>query len=183
MPDSRITREPERAVVGGVCAGVASRYDYDLTTVRIVTVLIALASGGLAAAVYLAAWILMPPPGAVERPAADGRRRLTEASPQPPWSRRWPRYHSPSNPVPASSQSKARLPLPQGLVGNQIREIDHVGLSADDEHPAAIVQAEARVTSALLTFDQIAKWPGRAPIETDLHNVQHRLSVGGVGGY
>ena len=78
MPDSRITREPERAVVGGVCAGVASRYDYDLTTVRIVTVLIALASGGLAAAVYLAAWILMPPPGAVERPAADVARENVE---------------------------------------------------------------------------------------------------------
>ena len=78
MPDSRITRDPEHAVVGGVCAGVASRYDYDLTLVRIVMVLIALASGGFAVAIYLAAWILMPPPGAAERPAADVARENVE---------------------------------------------------------------------------------------------------------
>lgn len=78
MPASRITRDPERAVVGGVCAGVASRYDYDLTVVRIVTVLIALVSGGVAVAIYLAAWILMPAPGAAERPAADVARENVE---------------------------------------------------------------------------------------------------------
>lgn len=78
MPDSRITRDPERAVIGGVCAGVASRYDYDVTLVRIVTVLLAFVSGGVGVAMYLAAWIIMPVPGAAERPTADVARENAE---------------------------------------------------------------------------------------------------------
>jgi len=46
-------------MVAGVCAGIAQRWGFDLTLVRIITVVLTLVSG-VGLAVYLAAWLLTP---------------------------------------------------------------------------------------------------------------------------
>ena len=52
-------RQREGRMIGGVCAGIAARWNIDVTLVRIVTVAIAVTSGvGIVA--YLAAWLLTP---------------------------------------------------------------------------------------------------------------------------
>ena len=51
---------PLRAVVAGVCIGLAQAYGWDLTLVRIFTVLGALFTSGLVAVAYAACWIGIP---------------------------------------------------------------------------------------------------------------------------
>ena len=46
--------------IAGVCIGVAQANGWDVTTIRILTVVTALCSGGLVAIAYLAAWIGIP---------------------------------------------------------------------------------------------------------------------------
>jgi len=55
-------RIPERRLLGGVAAGVSARTGVDITVVRTVWVLLALA-GGFGVACYLAAWLLVPATG------------------------------------------------------------------------------------------------------------------------
>ncbi len=45
MTDLELRRDRDQAMAGGVCAGIASRFDYDVTLVRVVTVLLAFAGG------------------------------------------------------------------------------------------------------------------------------------------
>ena len=59
-------RPREGRMVAGVCAGVAKRWNLDITLVRIATVALTLISG-VGLAVYLAAWLLTP---STDRPAA-----------------------------------------------------------------------------------------------------------------
>src|SRR3954453_899088 len=74
-------RPTEGRMFAGVCAGVAQRWDLDVTLVRIVTVVLTLLSGvGLVA--YIAAWMLTP---SVDGPAplaadSDWARRLGRRS-------------------------------------------------------------------------------------------------------
>lgn len=74
-------RPTEGRMFAGVCAGIAKRWDLDVTLVRIVTVVLTLLSGvGLAA--YIAAWLLTP---SVDGPAplaadSDWARRLGRRS-------------------------------------------------------------------------------------------------------
>ena len=60
MAGQRLTRDLQHSMIGGVCAGFASRYDFDVTLVRVVAVLITVATGGIGVPVYIAAWIVMP---------------------------------------------------------------------------------------------------------------------------
>ncbi|MGH3131439.1 MAG: PspC domain-containing protein, partial [Gaiellaceae bacterium] len=55
----RLRRSEEGRVVAGVCAGIARALDVDVTVVRLVFALLALA-GGSGIVLYFAAWILMP---------------------------------------------------------------------------------------------------------------------------
>jgi phage shock protein C len=55
----RLSRDRDGRMLGGVCAGIARHYDYDVTVVRIVFVLLALLSG-FGIIVYLAMWLLVP---------------------------------------------------------------------------------------------------------------------------
>jgi phage shock protein PspC (stress-responsive transcriptional regulator) len=55
----RLTRDTQRRLLGGVCAGIARHYDYDVTVVRIVAVLLAM-PGAFGIVLYLALWVLMP---------------------------------------------------------------------------------------------------------------------------
>jgi phage shock protein C len=52
-----------RRILGGVAAGVANYTDLDVTTVRIIMVVLTLV-GGVAVPLYLAAWLLIPEEGA-----------------------------------------------------------------------------------------------------------------------
>lgn len=65
-------------VVGGVCAGLADRFGFDLLLLRIIFVLFAVAGAGLL--VYLALWVLMP-----------DRDQPRPRSPRAATSRSWPR--------------------------------------------------------------------------------------------
>ena len=53
-------RDVEHAVVGGVCAGIASRYQYPVTRVRAATVALSVATAGIGGLAYLALWRKLP---------------------------------------------------------------------------------------------------------------------------
>ena len=54
------SRDIEHALVGGVCAGIASRYDYPIPAVRAATVALSVATAGLGGIAYLALWRRLP---------------------------------------------------------------------------------------------------------------------------
>lgn len=60
--DVRLVRLPDEGWLGGVCAGIGRRIDLDPLAVRLITVFLTIATGGLAAVVYLVAWVAMPTP-------------------------------------------------------------------------------------------------------------------------
>ena len=62
---TRLYRTEEDRVLGGVCGGIAEKYDLDPSLVRLATVLLFLA-GGVPLILYLAAWIVIPPKSEVE---------------------------------------------------------------------------------------------------------------------
>jgi phage shock protein PspC (stress-responsive transcriptional regulator) len=55
----RLVRPREGRMLGGVCAGIADRYGWDRTLVRLVAVASILLPGPQVL-LYLAAWVLMP---------------------------------------------------------------------------------------------------------------------------
>lgn len=75
-----LTRSRDR-MLGGVAAGLAEYFDLDPTIVRLGLVLTALLSGGIVLVAYIALWIIMPEPPAVQMLGAP-----SQASPgaQPP---------------------------------------------------------------------------------------------------
>ncbi|MCJ0902319.1 PspC domain-containing protein [Rhodococcus sp. ARC_M6] len=54
------TRSAENKKIAGVCGGFAEYFNLDANLVRILTVIATVCTGGTAALVYLAAWMLMP---------------------------------------------------------------------------------------------------------------------------
>jgi phage shock protein C len=56
----QLTRPRYPRVIAGVCSGLALHYGWDLTLVRVIAVLCLLFSGGTAALLYFAAWIIIP---------------------------------------------------------------------------------------------------------------------------
>jgi len=54
------SRDIQHAVVGGVCAGIASRYSYPVKTVRAATVALSVATAGIGGIAYLALWRKLP---------------------------------------------------------------------------------------------------------------------------
>ena len=62
-----LRRASSGAVLGGVCAGLARRWQVDPTVLRIAMVLLALL-GGLGVAFYVGALLLVPKDGATEFP-------------------------------------------------------------------------------------------------------------------
>ena len=63
-----LTRDMSRRMLGGVCAGIARTYDYDVTVVRVVALLLTL-PGGFGIVLYAALWALMPADTSAPRPA------------------------------------------------------------------------------------------------------------------
>ncbi len=60
MPVSRLERPRATRMIAGVCAGLALHYRWDLTWVRVLTVLIAVFSSGAGIVAYIVFWIVMP---------------------------------------------------------------------------------------------------------------------------
>lgn len=56
----RLERSNNR-LLGGVCAGIAETFDWDITAVRIAYVLLTLFTAFSGTIVYLLLWIIMPP--------------------------------------------------------------------------------------------------------------------------
>jgi signal transduction histidine kinase len=59
-PNGQLRRDPAQRIAGGVAAGRAAWKGYNVTTVRIVFVLIALVTSGTGVALYVAAWLFLP---------------------------------------------------------------------------------------------------------------------------
>lgn len=62
---TRLYRTEEDRILGGVCGGIAEKYDLDPSLVRLATVLLFLGAG-VPLVLYLAAWIVIPPKSEVE---------------------------------------------------------------------------------------------------------------------
>lgn len=61
MTTTRLTRDLDEAMLGGVLAGLAGRYGWDVTLLRIVAVLVGLATGVVPVVLfYLVAWVIIP---------------------------------------------------------------------------------------------------------------------------
>jgi phage shock protein PspC (stress-responsive transcriptional regulator) len=60
MTATRLARNLDESMLGGVAAGIADRYEFDVTVVRVAAVLLAFATGGLAIIGYLLLWLLLP---------------------------------------------------------------------------------------------------------------------------
>lgn len=54
------SRDVEHAVVGGVCAGIASRYQYPVSRIRAATIALSVATAGIGGLAYLALWRVLP---------------------------------------------------------------------------------------------------------------------------
>lgn len=82
MAETRLTRDLDEAMLGGVLAGLSARYDWDVTPVRIVVVLLTLISGGIPGVViYLAAWVIVPPAPEVDDGGVSGAGGALDAMP------------------------------------------------------------------------------------------------------
>lgn len=57
--DKKLTRDTANGKIGGVCAGIAEYFGWDVTLVRLVWAFFGLA-GGTGVLFYLAAWVIMP---------------------------------------------------------------------------------------------------------------------------
>jgi phage shock protein PspC (stress-responsive transcriptional regulator) len=58
--ERRLYRSSSNKVIAGVCGGLGQHFDVDPTLVRLITVVVALASFGVALIFYLLAWIVIP---------------------------------------------------------------------------------------------------------------------------
>ncbi|MFA7296074.1 MAG: PspC domain-containing protein [Dehalococcoidia bacterium] len=73
---ARLSRDTTNHMIGGVCAGIARQYGYDVTVVRIVAILLTLVWGaGLL--LYLALWVIMP----ADAPASNAPTSLPAPEP------------------------------------------------------------------------------------------------------
>ena len=78
LAGARLERPRGTRVIAGVCAGLARHYRWDLTWVRVLTVLITVFSSGAGLVAYIVFWIVMPeelwrlpaPTGAAVPPSA-----------------------------------------------------------------------------------------------------------------
>jgi phage shock protein PspC (stress-responsive transcriptional regulator) len=70
-----LRRDPADRLGGGVASGVAAWKGFNVTTVRIAFVLLAVVTSGIAVAVYVVAWLLIPAAGARTEHRRQGQVR------------------------------------------------------------------------------------------------------------
>jgi phage shock protein PspC (stress-responsive transcriptional regulator) len=63
--EKKLLRPRDGVMIGGVCAGIARYFGIDVTIVRLLAVLIALAGIGSPILIYLICWIVIPQEDAV----------------------------------------------------------------------------------------------------------------------
>lgn len=56
----KLFRDPQHAILGGVCAGLAAYFNVDVTIIRILAILLFFISGSTVAIVYIILWIVEP---------------------------------------------------------------------------------------------------------------------------
>ncbi|HEU5341422.1 PspC domain-containing protein [Edaphobacter sp.] len=56
----QLVRPRENRMIGGVCAGFALHYGWDLSLVRVITAVIMVLSAGAGVVAYIAAWVIIP---------------------------------------------------------------------------------------------------------------------------
>jgi phage shock protein PspC (stress-responsive transcriptional regulator) len=56
----RLYRDPDNAVIGGVCAGLAEYFDMDNVLMRILFIILTLLAGGIPVIIYIVLWIAVP---------------------------------------------------------------------------------------------------------------------------
>jgi geranylgeranyl pyrophosphate synthase/phage shock protein PspC (stress-responsive transcriptional regulator) len=102
------SRDIEHAVVGGVCAGIASRYSYPVKRVRAATVALSVATVGIGGIAYLALWRKLPTSSnhagstnGASLPATNGAAPAVAAPPVPPATAAAPSEVAPPSEVPA----------------------------------------------------------------------------------
>ncbi len=59
-PQKRLYRSTQNKVLGGICGGIAEYFNVDPVLVRIIFVVLLIASFGTAAIAYLIAWVIIP---------------------------------------------------------------------------------------------------------------------------
>ena len=60
IPSPRLIRPRAGRMVAGVCQGLANSYAWDVTWVRVITVLLTIFGGGIGLVAYVVFWIVMP---------------------------------------------------------------------------------------------------------------------------
>ena len=60
LPLINLFRDTERGLIFGVCAGLADRFDWPLTTIRVIAVIALLLAPAATGFVYLTAGLLLP---------------------------------------------------------------------------------------------------------------------------
>ncbi len=60
VPSKKLYRDPQNAMLGGVCAGLAYYFNCDVTWVRIITILLTLGSAAVGSIAYIILWIVLP---------------------------------------------------------------------------------------------------------------------------
>ncbi len=90
MP-KRLYRSNTSRMLGGVCGGLGEFFDVDPTVVRVIAVILGLASAGWAVIAYIIGWIIIPEelPGAVKakQPTEANNQTITHHT-----SATWTRY-------------------------------------------------------------------------------------------
>ncbi|MCH8026988.1 MAG: PspC domain-containing protein [candidate division Zixibacteria bacterium] len=90
MP-KRLYRSNTSRMLGGVCGGMGEYFDVDPTVVRVIAVILGLASAGWAVIAYIIGWIIIPE----ELPGAVKAKKSSEPNNQPRVyhaSATWTRY-------------------------------------------------------------------------------------------
>jgi phage shock protein C len=64
----KLYRLPQRGMIAGVCAGLADYFDIDVSVIRVLFVLAALVTGGLALVAYIVLAVVLPRPALVGKP-------------------------------------------------------------------------------------------------------------------
>lgn len=60
MMDKKLTRSSTDKFLAGVCGGIAAYTGLDATIVRVITVIVMLATNAAGPLIYLAMWLLLP---------------------------------------------------------------------------------------------------------------------------
>ncbi|MQA02949.1 MAG: PspC domain-containing protein [Streptosporangiales bacterium] len=71
----KFRRSREHKLLGGVCGGIATKFNFDVALVRVIAVILAIVTNGIGALVYLAAWLIIPEEGNDSAPLASALRR------------------------------------------------------------------------------------------------------------